>query len=170
MKHHANSSVLLSLLAGVWPNPIKLITMRCFLQLETLQLAPARVLHTEHRASGNQITARFSSCGESCYLLLLAPTEKATALFSGSAIPRRQPQRGYAFTMTKQMILTVILTETPTCRSPFIISYSGCFLQITFSHILHNVTAAEFHLVRSNTETQNFLLQRIPQTPSTQHL
>lgn len=92
VEHHANI-VLSSFLPGSWPNPMKLISMRDFF------FTNGKTAVRDNPSAELCVTSKhdcqfFFSCGEMGNLLLLTPTEKVTALFSGSATPGRQQQRG----------------------------------------------------------------------------
>lgn len=115
-------------------------------------------------ATGKHHCQLFFSWGERGNLL--TPTVKATALLSGSAAPGRQQHRGpdYHCSDRDHSLGALKHLQIPFHSMQFLVAFCRFFL---FFHTSFNLPQG--FIQRCPTCRHNFLLQRIPQTPSTQH-
>lgn len=139
VKHQTNIYLLPAwpsrLSPGICPNPVKLITMRCFLTNGNTAIR-YWVVHAELYAS-EQITDFF-------FLSFFPPVEKVAVsshreshcslslclLFLGIRCREDLP-----FTTRKKVTLSVVFIETHTCRFPFIIgNFWLLFKDCIFTH------------------------------------
>lgn len=139
-KSRASAAFASSLTPRACPNLVKLITLGFIFLMEKLQLDTIWMLRTEHCTRWTTDCHFFLRRGSS--LLPVAPAAKARAQFP---LP---PSQGGSSSAGLPVSIT-ILTRSPLthfCADPLLLrAISSCILQITFSRILTEATAAELH-------------------------
>lgn len=118
VEHHANT-VLSSFSPGSWPNPIKLISMRCFF---TNGKAAVRDNPNAGLCATGKHHCQVSFLMEKGEICSCSLQERKSQLCSLDLLLLGDNSREDLTVTTEiKMILLVHCTETLTCRSPFII-------------------------------------------------
>lgn len=167
VEHHANA-VLPSFLPGSCPNPIKLISMNFFFFFTNGKPAVRDNPSAELCATGKH-TASFFLVAKGAVCFCSLQQRKSQLCSLALLLLGESSREDLTITTMIKMILLVPYTET--FADPLSLhAIFSCFLQIIFFfHTSFNLPLLQGFIQSGPTCRHNFLLQRIPQTPSTQH-